>query len=186
MPRSAPKRSPLKRRAFAWLLCLPANAAMPCISRRRSRRLCCLSIVFMHVPSPQSLSLPGPFGPSSSSSTTTSSPAIIAISAVCNTLLRSVFRGSTRSIGRSFALFRILPTAHQPDAPRPSPRDLQTHRGSHPASTKISTTPLPCSHSSPFSPFTNRTALCSGVSPSRRSCPSISTPSWSRIWSSTS
>lgn len=57
----------------------------------------------------QSLSLPGPSGaPSSSSSTTASAPAMSMSSAFCKTLLNSVFIGSTRSMGLSLALFRIL------------------------------------------------------------------------------
>ncbi len=126
----------------------------------------------------QSLSLPGPAA-SSSSSLTTSSPAVIASSAFCNVRLSSVLRGSTSSIGRNFALFRILLQL----APRLYCRSKAiTHLGSHPASNRISTTAFPDSDCS----LLNRTALCKHVSPSLFSLPSISTPSWSSIISKTS
>lgn len=138
----------------------------------------------------QSLSLPGPFG-ASSSSCTVSPLIVVAISAVCSAVRKSLLRGSTRSIGRSFALLRILHhhstldqhaiaqyTTHAPDK--------ETYRGSHPASTKISTTAFPSSHSPLANPLQYLTALCKHVSPSLLSCPSISTPSWSSIMSRTS
>lgn len=137
----------------------------------------------------QSLSLPGPSGPSSSSSTR--SLLICSVSsAFCKSFRKSAFRGSTRSIGFSFALFRIL---FKPDSCQstrtsnsPAKHPPTTHLGSQPASTKISTTAFPCSQSVLSRLLAYRTALCRHVSPSLRSCPSISTPSWSRIMSSTS
>jgi hypothetical protein len=85
----------------------------------------------------QSLSEPLPVGPSSSSSWTTSLPICIPYSAFLRAVLRSSFRGSTSSNGRSFALFRILHSILALDHGRlfiPS-ADL----GSHPASNRIST-----------------------------------------------
>ena len=58
-------------------------------------------------------------------------------------------------------------------------RRIATDRGSAPASKSSSTTADPASQSDFESPLTNRTALCSGVSASRRSIGSTSRPSWS-------
>lgn len=132
----------------------------------------------------QSLSLPGPsrLPSSSSSSCIASSPANNSNSAFCNALLNSTCLGSTRSIGFSLALFRILFPFDQhtliplyTQSMHGELKDTKTHRGSHPASTRISTTALPSSHSLCSNPFVYRTATCKHVSPSLFSLPSIST-----------
>lgn len=58
--------------------------------------------------------------------------------------------------------------------------------GSAPASSSNSTSDDPASQSDLDSSFTKRTALCKGVSASRRSIGSTSRPSWSRSRSNTS
>lgn len=106
-------------------------------------------------------------------------------SAFCSICLKSVFLGSAKSTGLNLALFRNLHSS-APYASHVPFRPFQTYLGSHPASSNISTTAAPPSHSRLSSPLTNLTALCKHVSPSLLSVESISTPSWSRSTSSTS
>ena len=64
--------------------------------------------------------------------------------------------------------------------------EIESDLGSAPASSRRSTNDDPASQSDFDSPLTKRIALCSGVSPSKRSIGSTSRPSWSSRWSSAS